>query len=114
MSDQPTVSGAMDSMPGWLKALMLVGNTLGIPVLILGFYLLQDAGMVGNPVAKELQELKGLAVQHDATMRELSRHVEEQGRQMEDEAKGRQMRCVMRAQTEAEKKACFPIADRER
>lgn len=105
---QPSVGSAMDNMPGWLKAVTMVGNTLGIPVLILGFYLMQDAGLVGNPVAKDLEELKGLAVQHDAAMRELTRHVEEQGRQLEDEAKGRQMRCVMRAQTEADKKACFP------
>lgn len=105
---QPSVGSAMDNMPGWLKAVTMVGNTLGIPVLILGFYLAQDAGLLGNPVADDLQELKGLAVQHDASMRELTRQVEEQGRQFEDEAKGRQMRCVMRAQTEADKKACFP------
>lgn len=108
MSEQPTVTTAMDAMPEWLKAVMLFGNTFGVTALILAFYLAQDAGILDNPIAKELQELKGLSIKHETTMQELTRQVEEQGRQLEEEAKGRQMRCVMRAQTDQEKKACFP------
>lgn len=115
MSDEPSTSihSSVEAMPGWLKAVMMVGNTLGIPVLILGFYLAQDAGILANPVQKELEELKGLAIKHDATMAELTRTVEAQGRQLEEEAKGRQMRCVLRAQTDAAKKACFPKGEPE-
>lgn len=109
---QPTVSTAMDSMPAWMKAVMLFGNTFGFPALMVGYYLLQDAGVIGNPTVKELQEIKGITIQHDAAMRELTRHVEEQGRQLEDEAKSRQMRCVMRAKTDEEKRSCFPKEER--
>ena len=111
MSERPTVNSAMDAMPVWMKAVMLFGNTFGITALILAFYLAQDAGIIDNPTAKGLQELKGLTIQHEASMRELTRHIEEQARQLQDEAKGRQMRCVLRAQTEQEKKACFPTKE---
>lgn len=37
---QPSVSSAMDSMPGWLKTVMLFGNTFGFPALILSYYML--------------------------------------------------------------------------
>lgn len=111
MSDQPQ-SGLVNST---LDGIIRFGKEFGAIALILGFYMGQDAGLIGNPVAdkleklqKEVQEIKGLGIQHDSSMRELTRNVEEQGRQLEDEAKGRQLRCVMRAQSDAEKKACFP------
>ena len=107
--EQPgSIGKALDEMPWWVKAVALIGNTFGIPTVLIGFYLAQDAGMIKNPVADELQEIKGITLQHDASMRELVKAVEEQGRQMADEAKNRQMRCVLRAKTEDEKRACFP------
>lgn len=81
-----TIGSTMDNMPWWIKAVMLFGSTFGMPALILGFYLAQDAGVVGNPVEQkleevrgEIQELKGLIV----------------------------MQCVTHAATDAERKSCF-------
>lgn len=107
MSEPNSVNSAMDGMPGWMRALMLFGNTFGLPALILGFYLAQDAGVIGNPTTKELQELKGLVIQHEASMRELTKAVETQASHLAESAKERRMRCVLRATTEDEKKACF-------
>lgn len=98
-----------------LDGVIKFGKEFGAIALILGFYLGQEAGWIGNPVevklseiSKEIQEIKGQGIQHDATMKELTRAVESQGEQMEEESKKRQMRCVLRAKTEDEKKSCFP------
>jgi len=110
MSDeQPkTLESAIDGMPWWVKTGMLFANTFGFPILMVAYLLAQDAGVIRNPVAdkaesidKTLQELKGTMIQHDASMREIVNA-------MEEEARTRQMRCVLRAKTEADKKACFP------
>ena len=107
------------SISGPVDSAMKFGEKFGIPALLLcayfGFDLAQQAGWVPNPVEnrlgtieKEIQEIKGQGIKHDTSMTELTKAVEAQGEQLEEEAKGRQMRCVMRATTDAEKKACFP------
>lgn len=112
MSEQPTSGGSSNVL---IDGVIKFWKELGALAVVLAFYLGQDAGYIANPVEEELgkihaelQEIKGQGIQHDATMKELTRHVEAQGRQLEDEAKGRQLRCVMRAKTDAEKKSCFP------
>lgn len=112
-TQQSALVAAIDKMPWQVQALFLVGSTFGMPVVILGFYLAQDAGMLDNPVAERLEEIKGVMVQHETAMRDLTKSVERQGIQLETEARGRQMRCVVRATTEAEKRACFPTLEKE-
>jgi hypothetical protein len=75
--------------------------TFGIPTLLLGFYFAQNAGWIPNPVAEELQEIKGVILQSSATNQEIIKALKEQNQQ-------RQMRCVIKARTDDEKKACFP------
>src|SRR5574343_1769228 len=111
MSDeQPkTLESAIAGMPWCVTTGMLFANTFGFPILMVAYLLAQDAGVIRNPVAdkaesidKPLQELKGTMIQHDASMRQIIAA-------MEDEARTRQVRCVLRAKTDEEKKACFPI-----
>lgn len=107
MSDEQKTT-IPDNAPWWAKSIGFVGQTFGVSALILAFYMGQSAGLIPNPVAEELQEIKGVTLQHDASMKELVKVVEEQGRQLADENKSRQMRCVLRAKTDEEKKSCFP------
>jgi hypothetical protein len=86
-----SLTKSVDDMPWWAKLTLLVGLTFGVPTAILMFYLAQDAGVIGNPVAKSLEEVKGLIIQHEAA---------EQRRQVR--------RCVLGAKTEDERRACFP------
>lgn len=110
MSEQPAgLSGSL------LDGVIRFGKEFGAIALILAFFLGQDAGWINNPtvnelkeIKQEIQQVKGQVIQHDATMKELTKAVESQGEQLEEEAKKRQMRCVLRAKTEEEKKACFP------
>lgn len=97
-----------------LDGVIKFGKEFGAIALILAFYMGQDAGLIGNPTAekmeaihKELQEIKGQNVQHNFTMQELTRAVESQGEQLEEEAKKRQIKCVLRATTPEERKACM-------
>lgn len=119
MSDpQPTGQSLLD---GVIK----FGKEFGVLALIVGFWMGQDAGYIANPVAERLgkieqaiatlnkdtneaiQEVKGQNIQHDATMKELTKAVESQGEQLEEEAKKRQIKCVLRAATPEERKACM-------
>lgn len=93
----------LSNMPWWVQAVGIIGT----PMLILAFYLAQDAGYVNNPVATRLdqvegnqEELKGLSLRHEQTSREM---VET----MKADAQRRQKRCVIRAKTDQEKEACF-------
>lgn len=116
MSDQqPTLASAISDSPAWAKSVAMIGGTLGVPALVLCFYFAQDAGLLGNPVAEalkeihaeldavrdEMQELKGAVIQQGGSMKNIAEQVAR-------EVENRQMRCVMQAQTEPEKKACFP------
>jgi len=90
------------------------GKEFGAIALILAFYMGQDAGWIPNPTVSELkeinralQEIKGQGIQHDTTMRELTKAVEEQGDQLAEQRKSWQKRCVMRATTNQEKEACY-------
>lgn len=94
--------------PWWDQTIMKVGSTFGVPTLLLGYYLAQDSGFLKNPIADEMkalrtemQELKGVVLQQGASMKNMSE-------QMAKDSENRQMRCVIRAKTEDEKKACFP------
>ena len=107
MSDEQKES-IPSNAPWWDQTIMRVGSTFGVPTLLLGYYLAQDGGFIKNPVAQELQELKmemqelkGVVVQQGLSMRNMSE-------QMAKDSENRQMRCVLRAKTEDEKKACFP------
>lgn len=113
MPDQQpsSVNGAVDSA-------MKFGEKFGIPALLLcvyfGFDLGQQAGWIPNPMAndmaemkKEIQEIKGQGIKHDTSMTELTKAVEAQGEQLEEEAKKRQIKCVLRAATPEERKACM-------
>ena len=120
MSDQqPAVSNSL------LDGVIKFGKEFGAIALILAFYMGQDAGLIGNPVADKLekidqtiatltkdtneaiQEVKGQNIQHDSSMKELTKAVESQGEQLEEEAKKRQIKCVLRAATPEERKACM-------
>ncbi len=124
MSEQQPSSGS-----GAVDSAMKFGEKFGIPALLLcayfGFDLAQQAGWVPNPVADKLgaiektiatlnkdtneaiQEVKGQNIQHDSSMKELTKAVESQGEQLEEEAKKRQIKCVLRAATPEERKACM-------
>lgn len=108
MSDQQPVSNSL------IDGVIKFGKEFGAIALILAFYMGQDAGLIGNPTAeklveieRELQQIKGQNIQHDATMKELTKAVESQGEQLEEEAKKRQIKCVLRANTPEERKACM-------
>jgi len=110
MSEQVQPSGvnaAMDAMPAWMKSLMLFGNTFGVTALILAYYLAQDAGFIGNPVAEKLEEMRGGQIIHEATTREIVSVIEDLAKQAGHDAKTQRLRCVMRAQTDDEKRACL-------
>lgn len=107
MSDEerPTIPS---NAPWWDQTIMRVGSTFGVPTLLLGYYLAQDGGFIKNPVVEEMaelrtemQELKGAVIQQGASMKNMSE-------QMARDSENRQMRCVLRAKTEDEKRACFP------
>jgi len=107
-SQQQTLGGMIDGMPWWVKAALVVYNTAGLPTLLLVYYLLQDSGVIPNPVDKRLaviegqqQETAGAIVQGNATNKEIIKALKEQNQQ-------RQMRCVIKAKTDDEKKSCFP------
>lgn len=94
--------------PWWDQTIMKIGSTFGVPTLLLGYFLAQNAGVVPNPVETELeniraemQELKGAVVAGTSSMKEIVKVMDEQRQQ-------RQMRCVVKAKTEQEKLACFP------
>lgn len=93
MSDETlhgSLTKSVNDMPWWAKLTLLVGLTFGVPTAILMFYLAQDAGLVSNPVADGLEEVKGLIIQHEAA-----------------EARRQIHRCVMAAKSEAERNDCF-------
>lgn len=106
MSDTHESDPLPPNAPWWAAAVRSTAMTFGIPTLLLGFYFAQNAGWIPNPVADELQELKGVVLQHSASMKELVEEVKEHARE-------RQMRCVLRAKDEAEKRACFPAIKEE-
>ena len=108
-----------------LDGVIKFGKEFAVLALIVGFWMGQDAGWVPNPVAERLgkieqtiatlnkdtneaiQEVKGQNIQHDSTMKELTKAVESQGEQLEEEAKKRQIKCVLRAATPEERKSCM-------
>jgi len=109
MSDQQPASN--QPAPWWDQTIMRVGSTFGVPTLLVGYFLLQGAGVIPNPVQEELvelrgeiQELKGAVLQQGTGMQEI-------GKQMARDSERRQMWCVMRAKTDDEKKACFPAKE---
>lgn len=110
MSDETlhgSLTKSVNDMPWWAKLTLLVGLTFGVPTAILMFYLAQDAGLIRNPVAEELEELKGLNIQHETTMRELVKLFELRENERIARAKERQKLCVLRAKTDVQRQDCF-------
>jgi len=117
MSDpqpQQTLGGMLDRLPVWAQVGLVLYNLAGLPTCILAYNAMQDAGIIPNVVQEQLEKINagmqqdaGHAIRHDTTMQEMVRAVQEQARHLEESAKREQMRCVMRAQTDVEKKACF-------
>lgn len=111
MSDEqkPTIP---DNAPWWAKGILAVGHAFGVSAILLAFYLGQSAGLIPNPVEERLAKIEegmqqdaGHAIRHDATMQEMVKHLDES-------LKRDQMRCILRANTDVEKKACFPSMDK--
>lgn len=107
MSDAPTPT-IPDNAPWWAKGIVAIGHAFGISAILLAFYLGQSAGLIPNPVEDRLaaieagmQQDAGHAIRHDATMQEMVKHLDES-------LKRDQLRCILRATTDQEKKACFP------
>jgi hypothetical protein len=101
--------------PWHIQAMLKVGMTFGVPFLIVAFYLSQEAGWVPNPTAIEMakmegqvEELKGLSLLHEFSMKELARVVGEQTSELKSMREERRMKCVLRATTPDQKRACFP------
>lgn len=99
---------------GLVDNIIRFGKEFGAIALILAFYMGQDAGWVPNPTVTELkeinralQEIKGQGIQHDASMKELTKAVDGLGGQFSEQRKSAQKRCVMRAKTDQEKEACY-------
>lgn len=120
MSEEPkeqTLGGMLDRLPAWAQVGLVLYNLAGLPTCILVYNALENAGVIPNVVQAELvkvntnlekiqdgmQQDAGHAIRHDATMQEMVRHLDES-------SKREQMRCVLRAKTDDEKKSCFPTA----
>lgn len=124
MSDeqQPTIP---ENAPWWSKAIEVVLHTGGISLLLVLFWMGQQAGWIPNPMADELKEVverldkvdagmlkindgmqqdAGHAIRHDSTTQQMIEH-------LSAVSKRDQMRCVLDAKTDQEKKACFPTKD---
>lgn len=120
MSDQqPAIP---TDAPWYVKTGMQTAMNFGVPTLmllvIMVFLLAREMEWAPNPVADELEELKkvvaegfakiekdmqqdaGHAIRHDATMQEMVKTLKE-------EADRNQMKCVLKAKTDDEKKACL-------
>lgn len=107
-TEQKTVGNMVDGAPWWLKAGLVVYTTVGLPTALIVYDKLQEAGVVPNPIEArmesvegKLEEVTGLAVQSNAAIN----NVVEDLKKAEER---RKMYCVLRAQNEAEKRACFP------
>ena|SRR3990167_1202160 len=113
MSD--TTTPLPEQTPWHIQAMLKVGMTFGVPFLIVAFYLSQEAGWVPNPMAMEmakmegeLEQIKGLSINHEFAMKELTRVVGEQTSELKTMREERRMKCVLRATTPEQKRACFP------
>ncbi len=96
-----------DNAPWWAKGILAVGHAFGVSAILLAFYMGQSAGLIPNPVEselieikKELQEVKGALVQGTATIKEIVTA-------LEDQNKRNQLRCVIKAKTDDEKRICL-------
>ena len=95
---EPTSPQIPDNAPWWSKAIEMVIHTGGISLLLVMFWMAQQAGWVPNPVEQRLGDLEnsqmkileglqqnaGGTIRHDATMQELIKAVQDQARQMEE------------------------------
>ena len=105
MEDKPETQ---QNAPWWLKGVLDIGHAFGVSAILLGFYMLQSAGVIPNPVEDELQEVKGQLVAHLAVTQTLMKAVEDHNKQYNEDTKAKQLRCVLKAKNEAEKRSCFP------
>src|SRR5689334_12255888 len=93
--------------PWYLNSVIQIGQAFGVSAILLGFYLLQSAGVIPNPVEERLRAIEegmqqdaGHAIRHDTTMQEMVKAVQDQARHLEENAQERKMRCVLRAKTD--------------
>lgn len=93
--------------PWWLKGVLDIGHAFGVSAILLAFYMLQSAGVIPNPVEEELQEVKGQLVAHLAVTHNLMKAVEDHNKQYSEDMKAKQLRCVLKAKNETEKRLCF-------
>lgn len=102
------LGGVINKMPIWFQAGWLVAMTFGVPVLMVGFYLARDAGWIANPITAQLEQVNQAILRHDHTLIKLTEVVETQTERINTMEEDRILRCIMRAQNDDAKKACFP------
>lgn len=60
-------AGMMESLvsdiPWWAKVGIFVAMTFGVPTVLLGVNVAQNIGVLNNPVAEALEEIKGFMIQ---------------------------------------------------
>ena len=108
-----------ENAPWWARGVMAVGHAFGVSAILLGFYMGQSAGIIPNPVSEKLDKIEanmqqdaGHAIRHDATMQDMVKVLQDQTRHLEQVAQERKIRCVLKAKTDEEKKACFPTSEK--
>lgn len=92
-----------DNAPWWSKAIEVVIHTGGVSLLLVLFWMGQQAGWVPNPTNDALEEIKGHIIKSTALNQKIAEEMEKQSQQ-------RQLWCVKKAKTDEEKEACFPKA----
>jgi hypothetical protein len=117
MTDEPkeqTIGGMLDRLPAWAQIGLVLYNLAGLPTCILVYNALENSGVIPNVVDERLtaiesgmQQDAGHAIRHDTTMQEMVKAIQDQARHLEDSAKRDQMKCILKAHTDDEKKACL-------
>ncbi len=103
---EPEVTPAGPSF--WLKGILDIGHAFGVSAILLAFYMLQSAGVIPNPLQEEVTEVKETLIAHIAATELHNKEAEKHYKQALEDAKARQLRCVLKAKDENEKRACFP------
>ncbi len=102
------IDALMVGMPWHARLLLIMGMTFGVPSIMVGFWLAQQAGWIENPVVQSLEHIKGITLQHELTMHEVSKGLYQNAEELRKVRERWQYRCVMRAKTDDQRKACFP------
>lgn len=104
-----TVGSMVDGAPWWVKAGLTIYMTVGLPVSLVIWDKLQEAGVIPNPMVTELedlrgemQELKGAVIQQGGSMKDITA-------QLAKYEERRQLKCALNAKTPEQTRACFPF-----